>query len=67
MTIQEIKTAIASGHNVHWISLLYKVVTGFEDQLYIECLSNGNRIGIESDNGQMINALPTDFFIPSNS
>lgn len=63
MTIQEIKQAIAEGKTVYYQSLLYVVaVNSVTNELYIKCTSNGHMIGMEADNGEMINAKESDFF-----
>jgi len=68
MNIQEIKQAITNGKIVCWSNTSYVVITNsVTNELYLKFIPNGHIIGIESDNGELINAKEEELFImPEN-
>ena len=63
MTLQEIKTAIASGKKVHWANTGYEVICDKIGQYLIVWTDSGSCIGLTWRDGVTLNGKPEEFFI----
>jgi hypothetical protein len=62
MTLDEIKSAIESGHRVFWSNSAYEVLRN-GSQFLIVCNINNHAIGLTWLDGVTMNGKPEDFFV----
>jgi hypothetical protein len=62
MTLPEIKTDIANGQKVYWVSLLYEVVKDKNGRYLITCATNNHAIGLTSADDTILNGNENEFF-----
>lgn len=63
MTVEEIKTAVDNGKNVHWSNSSYQVINGGKSGYLIKCVGSGYAIGLTWEDGTTLNAKESDFYI----
>lgn len=63
MTVDEIKSAVDNGKEVHWKNELYQVVKDNKNQYLIKCISNNHCIGLTWVDDVTLNGKEEDFYI----
>jgi hypothetical protein len=66
MNLQEIKEAINNGQKVYWANENYEVILGKSGYYLIECVVNGNCIGLTHIDGVTLNGNENEFYTIKN-